>query len=215
MFGEIYDVNEVGRRGNRRAGYYVLELADVAGPGVVPQDELRAARKSLQFLSIHPAILLQEVLNEDGEIFRALVEPGYAQLDAAEPVKEILAKAARQDFGAKVTVGGRDNAHIHFSELRRADTLNFAVLNHAKQLRLERKRRFTDFVQENRAAVRVIEETRLRFRRTGEGSPNMAEELAFQQGVNQGRAIADSKPLLRYRAQHVQGARDEFLAGAG
>ena len=158
---------------------------------------------------------LQEELHQQGNVFQALAERRDANLDGAQAVKKIFAEASGQNFGAQVAIGGGDQADVDLFYFGRADALDFAILNHAQQFGLHGQRGFADLVEKNRAAVGVFEQARAGVGGAGEGAAHVAEELAFEQGVDQRRAVADRELLRADRADLVNGAGDEFLAGAG
>lgn len=77
-------------------------------------------------------------LHQKRNILQPFGERGNADLDGAEPIEQILAKAASQHFGAQIAVGGRNQAHVDLFDLRRADALDFPSLDHTQQLGLRR-----------------------------------------------------------------------------
>jgi len=136
-------------------------------------------------------------------------------LDHGEPVEQIVAKLPGGHHGAQVTVRSGDHAHIHLAHGRRANTLDFLVLQRAQQLGLRGKRHVPDFIQQQRAAVRVFKQADLVCHRAGKGSLHVAEQLAFKDGFHHRRAVADRKILGGRRAAAVQRPGYQFLAGAG
>ena len=72
---------------------------------------------------------------------------------------------------------------------RAADALDLALLQNAQQLGLQRQRHLADFVQKNRAAVRLFEQSDARVDGSGEGSLGVAEELGFEQMIGKRGAI--------------------------
>ena len=88
-------------------------------------------------------------------------------------------------------------------------------LQHAQQLGLHHQRHVADFVQEQRAAVRLLELAQVPRGGAGEGALFVAEQLGFDQLAGHGGAVQRDEGLLAPRAAVVQGARDQFLAGAG
>ena len=57
----------------------------------------------------------------------------------------------------QIAIGGRDHAHVDAFSGQRAHPLHFLILQHAQKLRLRGQRHVPDFVQKQRAAVRVLE----------------------------------------------------------
>ena len=88
----------------------VAELANVARPGVtlellhrlVADLELRRAGEAL-------ANLVDEVVDEQGDVFRAVAEGRQARLDDREAVVEVFADVAGVDCTLEVVVGRRDD----------------------------------------------------------------------------------------------------------
>ena len=142
----------------------------------------------------------------------ALGETGTREFDGAEAVEKIFAEASGENFGAQIAIGGGDQADVHGAHFGRTHALDFAILNHAEQLRLHRQRSLADFVEEHGAAVGEFEKAGARVRGAGESAAHVAEELAFEKRVHQRRAIADGESRLGHRAHLVQRVRDQFLA---
>ena len=71
-----------------------------------------------------------------------------------------------------------------------------------------------DFVEEQRAPIRDLELAQLALRGAGERAALVAEELGFEQRIGNGGAVDGDKRPVRARAQRVQRARKQFLAGA-
>ena len=145
----------------------------------------------------------------------ALAERRDSNLDRIQAVKKVFAESAGQDFGAKIAVRGGDQVHVDLFYLGRTDALDFAVLNHAQELGLHGERGLADFVEKDGAAVGVFEQAGPRIGRSGERAADVAEELAFEQGIDQRRAVAHRQPLRADRADLVDRARDEFFPGPG
>ena len=114
----------------------------------------------------------------------------------------------------EIGVGGGDDAHVHAPRVARADRHDLAVLEHAQQLRLERRRHVADLVEEQRAAVRQLEPSLAIGGRAGERAAHVAEEHRLGQLAGDGDAVHRDERRLRARAAAVNRAGDELLAGA-
>ena len=90
-----------------------------------------------------------------------------------------------------------------------------AVLEHPQELDLGRQRQFPQFIQEQRAAVRLGKLPRLVPERPGEGAFDMAEEQAFHQFRRDGAAIDGNETVGGAAAEPMDEPGKEFLAGAG
>ena len=116
---------------------------------------------------------------------------------------------------AEVAVGRGDHAHVHLDRVRIADALELALLQHAQQLHLQRRAHRPDFVEEERALVRLLEPSLAVADRAGERAAHVAEELGFEQRFGNGAAVERDEAMHAARAVVVNRARDDFLAGAG
>jgi hypothetical protein len=94
MSGKISDINEIGTGGKGSAGDDILELADIPRPVVLEQRDLRTTAEPLERLGIGLAVFFEEVLDQDGNVFRSLLQARDTNLDCIEPVEEILVEAA-------------------------------------------------------------------------------------------------------------------------
>ena len=99
--------------------------------------------------------------------------------------------------------------------VERSDALHFLVLQNAQQLGLRGQRHIADLIQEQRAAVGVLEQPGLVVGGAGEGALDVAEQFAFKQRLHHGRAVQHHVAARRCRAQAVQRLRHQILAGPG
>ena len=97
---------------------------------------------------------------------------------------------------------------------RAAQGTHLAFLQHAQQLDLEGRRCLADFVEEDGAAVGLLEEADAVLVGAGEGAALVAEQLGFEQLVRQRAAVLDDEALVAATAAVVDGACQQFLAGA-
>ena len=94
------------------------------------------------------------------------------------------------------------------------DPLDLALLERAQDLRLQPERHVTDLVQEQRAAVRHLEATRLSADCAGECAFLVTEQLGFEQPLGDGGTVDGDEWTIGARAERVEGARKELLARA-
>src|SRR5262249_32237894 len=104
----------------------------VAGPGIRPQklhavladgpDPLpRLARKAVD-----------EILDEDGDIFLPFTQGGNVDRKDVEPIEEIPSKGSDVDGRLQVAIRGRDHADIGVNGLGSTDALELALLEHSQ-----------------------------------------------------------------------------------
>jgi hypothetical protein len=88
-----------------------------------------------------------------------------------QPIKEILTKLASLDFVFEIPVRSRDDPGIHTNIRKPADALERLLLEKPQQLGLKRRGHLTDLVEEQRAAVRRLDETALLLTRASVNAP--------------------------------------------
>jgi hypothetical protein len=89
-----------------------------------------------------------------------------------------------------------------------------SFLKHAQQLGLGREAHVGDLVEEDRAAVALLELAAPALGGTRESTALVAEELALEQRLGNRRAVDRQEGSVAARAVLVHGARHELLARA-
>ena len=226
------DLRSSGRE-RHRALDGVLELADVARPVIRHQpahaflrDGQRRARSSAGGLAAVSgtvavaagvALLLElaeEVLHEQRHVLLPLAQRRQLHRDHVQPVEQILAELSFGDEPAQVAVGRGDDADVDLDRVRIADALELALLQHAQQLHLQRRAHRADFVEEERALVRLLERP-WRLPTAPVNAPRTWPKSSASSSVS-GIALQFSATnrCSAPRAVVVDRARDDFLARA-
>ena len=110
---------------------------------------------------------------------------------------------------------GRQHAHVHGDGFPAAEPLEAFFLKHAQEFDLGAGGHVADFIQKNGAMVGLFEPADALRVRAGEGAAFVAEQFAFQQRFGNGGAIDGDERRVGAVAVLVNGAGDQFLAGAG
>jgi len=194
---------------------HVLEFANIAGIGIVLEDEDGFIGKADVRKSVLFAVDAEKVLSERNDVRAAFAERGHRNAHDVEAVIKIFAKYFFTDAGFEVAVGGGNGTEITVNGFGAADALEGAFLKDAQELGLKVGREFTDFVEENGAAFGQFETTGLAGDGAGESAAFVAEQLGLKKVFGQGGAVDDDKGLVFALAVMVNGLGDEFLAGAG
>ena len=100
-------------------------------------------------------------------------------------------------------------------DLLRADGTIFSVLQETEEFHLGLRRQAVDLIQKQRAAFGLADQPRLIGRSASERAAFVAEDLAFHQVLWKRAAIDRNEWPVRARTQIMNGAREDFLAGAG
>ncbi len=120
------------------------------------------------------------------------------------------------DQVAQLAVGRADDGQIDRGCAAAAQRHHGAFLQHTQQARLQCQRHVADLVEEQSAAVRLHDAAGVTLAtRTGEGAFLVAEQLRLDQAVGDGGAVHSDEGLVATRPFVVNGACQQFLAGAG
>ena len=191
----------------------VLELPDVARPVVAGQrlQGRSGGRGPAPGERLRP---LPEVVDEEHDVVAAVPERRHLDAEHVEPVQQVHSILAGPDVALEGSVGGRDDPHVDRARHRVPHAANLAVLQHAQQLGLRTRRQLPHLVEEQRAPVARLEQTRAVGHGAGERPPDVAEELGLDEIVGEGGAVDGLETALGPAAQPVHAARDQLLAGA-
>jgi hypothetical protein len=159
-------------------------------------------------------VVAEEVDGQLEDVLLALPQRGGAQADDVEPVVQVLAEPPGADQRLEVLVGGRHDPDVDGDRLRAADALEGLPLQDAQQLGLDLEVDVADLVEEQRAAVGLLEPPDAVAVGAGEGPLDVAEQLALQQALRQGRAVDLDERAAGARAGGVDRLGQELLAGA-
>ena len=110
---------------------------------------------------------------------------------------------------------GGDDAHVGLDRGAAADRGVFALLQHPQQAGLRLHRHVADFVEEQRAALGLLEAARGAGVGAGECAALVAEQFRFDEIARDRRHVDGDEGAVAPLAVVVQRARDQFLAGAG
>jgi hypothetical protein len=135
----------------------VFQLAHVAGKIQALQVFERRLGQALGFAAQLLRAFLQEMLGQQRNVVAPLAQRRQAQADHVEAVEQVFAEQALLDPAFQVLVGGGDHPHIGLDRLVAADAVEVAVGQHAQQARLQFGRHVADFVEEQRAALGLLE----------------------------------------------------------
>ena len=124
-----------------------------------------------------------------------LAQRRHAKADLADAVVQVFAEAAGlDDAGRSWLVAETTRTSTGIGRGRRR--ARHALLQEAQQLGLQRERHVADLVEEQRAAVGGLELARGLLGGAGEGARLVAEQLAFEQLLGNGRAVDGDERLL-------------------
>ena len=112
-------------------------------------------------------------------------------------------------------MGSGDQPDIHANRLRASDALKFPLLQNAQQLGLRVQRQVADFIQKQRAAMRLLKTADTMLDRARECAFHVSEKLGFKQAFGKSVAVDGDHGEERPWPRQMDRARDHLFAGAG
>ncbi len=167
----------------------VFQLPDVARPVVLHQHVDGRRRKPLDLLAVFLGVFFQEMIGQQQHVGLALPQRRHVDGKDVQAVVEIAPEGAVFDRVFQVLIGGGDDAHVGLDGLVAAHPLEFFLLEHPQQPHLDVQADGADLVQKKRAFVGQFEFAQLLLDGAGKRSFFVAEQLAFDEVLGQGRAV--------------------------
>ena len=156
-----------------------------------------------------------KMVRKERNVFLPFPEARHFEADNVEPVVEVLPEIAVFHLVPEVFVGGGDHLEIDLDIFFPPEPPELSFLDDLDELGLEIKAHVPYFVEEDRSAVRVLENPGLRFLRVRERAGLVSEELAFQEVLGYRGAVHFEKRLFGPPAAVVQHLRGEALSRPG
>ena len=128
---------------------------------------------------------------------------------------EIGTEMAARDRLAQIPVGGSDDSRAAEARAGLADPVEFAVLEHAEQLRLQFERQLADLVEEQGAGLGFLEIAGVAFGGAGKCAARVTKQLRLDQRRCDRGAIECQVGLVAAHTDPMEVVANEFLAGAG
>ena len=153
----------------------ILELPDITREWVAEQMRHRRIGKLRQRFA-HPVCMPgEEMRHENRQIILSFAQRRDFQSEHIESEVKILAQRAGADRLRRMAIGRRQYPDIRFDHLAAAQAQELALLQHAQQFDLDRRRHFSHLVEEQRAALGQFEEAGLGRMGPGECAALMAK----------------------------------------
>ncbi len=135
--------------------------------------------------------------------------------DDVQAVEEVLAEAPALHLLRQVAVGGGDDPDIDLDAGGTPDPLEGLLLQHAHDLALGLQRHVGDLVEQQRAAMGLLQRAHLGRAVGAVAQALAAEELDLQPVGAHGRAIDHDEGPAGALGEQMQQPRGDFLAAAG
>ena len=141
------------------------------------EDVIRRRGDRLHVALVTGLVLLEEMLAEERNVLGALPQGRHPQRDRIDAEIEVFAQLAVAQRRIQVDVRRTDEPEVDADDAVAADGAVFAFLDDAQELGLKIRRHLADFVEEQRAPLRHLEQPFLVGLRTGEGALLVSEQF--------------------------------------
>src|SRR5678815_1042333 len=153
---------------------------------------------------------LEEILRQLDHVFTPVTQRRHLDVHTVQPVVQVQAESPLIDERRQRSVGRHDDSRIDTPGANAPDTLDREILNGTQQLGLRGRREVGDFIEKERALVRVLELSPSPSNTRG-GAIFNAEELGFEQRFDNSGTVHGDKRRATAATQLVNLTRDEFL----
>src|SRR5437763_1125288 len=126
-------------------------------------------------------MLTQKMFNERRDVVATLAQRRQFDRNDVQAIEEIFLKTAFGHHLAKISIRGRNHTNVDFFGAFGTEWFEFALLQHAKELRLQRRTHRADFIEEDGAPISQRELALLGRRRACKRATDVAEELGLEQ----------------------------------
>ena len=143
--------------------------------------------KSFTALSFSRANSRRKRLRQQRNVARPLAQRRQSDFHHAQPEKQILAESPGLDHFLQIFIGRGDQPHIRGQGFVRADPLEGPFAQKTQQLDLDGRVNLADFVQEQRAALGLLETADAPFMGAGERALSRGRTIRFPAASAPGR----------------------------
>lgn len=192
----------------------VFEFADVAVAELAAEQFKHARIDVADGGAAVVLVLLDEVLDENRDVFHALTKGRNSEVDDVETLIEVKTELTAGDLFLERDVGGGNDADVDRFFAVGTDGEDTTLLQNTEQLGLKVCGEFGDFVEEDGAAIGGTEVAEAIFGGAGEGTLNVAEEFGLGQCASNGGAVhGDEIELRTLGIEAVNGFGEELFTG--
>ncbi|MNP36705.1 hypothetical protein D3C76_1301130 [compost metagenome] len=131
----------------------------------------------------------QQALGQRQNIGATLAQRSPRQREYRQTIEQVFTETPGRHLPRQIAVGGRNNSDIQGNRLAPTDPLHFPLLQYAQQLGLQPQRHFRDFIEQQGAAIGLLELARLGGDGTGERALLVTEQGRFEHVVRNRRAV--------------------------
>src|SRR5713101_3542485 len=111
----------------------VLQFANITRPGVRLQQIEALLVHRMKALSCFPCVTIDEVLDQQGNVFSSFSQCRNFNRKDVEPVKQVAPEHARSDGSLQIAVSGSNHSNIGLDGSGSTDTFEFVFLQNTQE----------------------------------------------------------------------------------
>ena len=189
----------------------IAQLSHVPRPRILGQPLHRVGGNAVELAVVLRRVVADETANEHGDVFGTLAQRREIDAQDVEAIKEIGAEASVVHQLADRLVRRGDDAHVHRNRRHAADAHELALLEHAQELDLRRRRNLADLVEKERSRISELEPPEPALGGAGKCALLVAEQLTLEQRLRERADVLGDERLGAPVGEHVDRAGDELL----
>jgi hypothetical protein len=155
------------------------------------------------------------MLHEWRNVFASIPQGRQRDRKYIQAIVQIAAKFSALYHPLEVLVSRGDQTYVDAMRAPAPEPFEFLFLQNAEELRLQRERYVTDFIEEQGSFVSQVEAADFLRDRSGKSSPFVAKKLTLKQVERDCGTVELDQRVTAAGARIVDRMRDEFLASAG
>src|SRR5215813_6757719 len=162
---------------------------------MLPQRLERLRRECHGAASISFAVLAQEVLRQRHNVVATFAQWRQMNLDGIQPEQQVLPKLSLRYLSGQISIGSRQQPHVHFATLGRAHAFELPRFEHTQQLWLQVERNVRNLVEKQSPSIcqfKAADAIGLGIRKS---AAHMPKELTLKDAFSQGAGIYGNKWL--------------------
>ena len=159
----------------------VPKLPHVARPIVRPERGQRFGVEAVNILSVLPIEFLNEVGNQQFEVLKSLAQRRNRDLENVKSVVQVLPQFPAFESFLNRAISGGDHTNVDLDAFFAANPSDLVLFQNAKELRLKLRLHLGYFVEENGAAIGLLEDPETPGGCARERTAFVPEQFAFDQ----------------------------------
>src|SRR5204863_1815954 len=192
----------------------VLQLPNVARPVVAAQQLDGVALETLNLLSSLRRGAGRKTVGKHRNVLAPVTERGNRDGEDVQAIVQVLTKPASAHFRLEIPTCRGNDADVALHGARAADTLELALLQHAKKLWLKIGTQLGDLVEQERSAIRTFERAERALGRARQPTLFVSEERTLDLPFRKCRAVHPNEGSFATIALRVDRSREQLLAGS-